>query len=254
MADDALTRPLRPQEGGPPEDPLLAYWLAGGRVMCREGGGTPVAGADPANFEFFAGGFGRDGRHAWFLSSRLRGADGARFRALNFAWFSDGAGVWCVGGRVKDADGASFEACDAGVAWINGLPFPHSYGRDRERVFFYDFQGKASWVRKADPASFESLGDGAFGLDARHVFRGHAVLARADRGSWRKLGGYYSRDARRIFYDNRAIADADPESFRVVASRHGDTQLARDARTRWWNDQPVSDAYAEELWRREALD
>lgn len=251
--DLATARPLR--EGEDPHDPLQAYWRDGDRVVCREAGGTPLRGADPGAFVWYPGGFGCDGRHAWFMGSRLRDADGSRFRALNYAWFGDGAGVWCVGGRVKDADGTRFEACDEGVQWIDGTPIPRSYGKDGERVFFYDFNGKANWVRKADPASFESLEGALFGRDARHVFCGHATLAGADRARWRMLGGHYSRDEKRVYYFNRVVGGADLASFRVVPSRRGDLPLARDAHRRYLAGQPVDgDAWAGQQWQRDALE
>lgn len=255
IPDDALCAPRALREGHDPADPYQVYWTESDRVICAEGGGTPLRGADPADFRYFAGGFGHDRRGAWFMGSRLRDADGSRFRALNYTWFTDGAGVWCVGGRVKYADGARFEPCDAGVEWINRAPIPRSYGKDGERVFFYDFNGKANWVRKADPASFESLDGARFGRDARHVFSGHATIARAERASWRMLGGHYSRDASRIYYSNRVIEGADPESFRVVPSRYGDFQFARDIHRRYWNDMcREGQPFDEDLWRRHALE
>lgn len=255
IPDDALCAPRALREGNDPADPYQVYWTENGLVFCTEGGGIPLRGADPVSFRYFAGGFGHDRRGAWFMGSRLRDADGSRFRALNYTWFTDGAGVWCVGGRVKEADGTRFDACDAGVDWINGAPIPRSYGKDGERVFFYDFNGKANWVRKADPASFESLEGARFGRDANHVFSGHATIARAERASWRMLGGHYSRDARRIYYFNRVIEGADLESFRVVPSRYDDFQFARDIHRRYWNDESrEGQTFDEDLWRRHALE
>lgn len=254
IPDQTLLAPRTLREGKDPDDELQVYWLDRGRVVCAEGGGTTLRGADPLTFRYWAGSFGHDQRGAWFLGSRLRDADGSRFRALNHAWFTDGTGVWCVGGRVKDADGATFEACDAGVQWINGSPIPRSYGKDQARVFFYDFNGKANWVRKADPRSFESLDGALFGRDDQHVFCGHATIAKADRARWRRLGGNYSRDDKRIFYFNRIIEGADLDSFEVVPSRYGDYQFARDARRRYWNDNELAgDEHAQAFWRMHAL-
>ncbi|WP_176693284.1 DKNYY domain-containing protein [Arenimonas terrae] len=241
-----LARP--PATSALDDDPFHLYWREGDRILCRLD--RVVAGADADSFVFYLGAFARDRRRCYFLESRLNGADPERFHALNYTWFKDANAVWCIGGKVKDAHAASFEACDDGVDDLDGTWIPHSYGRDEARVFHYDFSGKANWVRKAESASFRSLGDGYFGVDARTVFCGHASIAKADVASWRKLGGFYSRDDRRIFYFNREITVADPHSFRVVPAADGRTQLARDDRHRYVNDVPIGgDPVAAARWR-----
>lgn len=239
-------KPLRPGTEYIEGDPYRLYWIRDGAVVC--GPETVVRGADADSFVFWLGSFAKDGRHCYYMGGRLGGANPQAFHALNNAYFKDDRYVWCIGGRIKDADAPSFAACDDGIYDLDGLPIPHGYGKDRLRVFYYDFNGKACWVRKADPATFQSLNDGHFGRDQRTIFCGHASIAGADAASWRKLGGYYSKDGRRIYYFNRVIKDADLESFRVVPAKQGNTQLARDRYRFYWNDQAVDYDY----WLKDA--
>jgi len=54
--------------------------------------------------------------------------------------------------------------CDDGSHDLgNGVHVPHGFGKDATRVFYYDFNGKPNWVRKASPDTFVSHNDGYFG-------------------------------------------------------------------------------------------
>lgn len=241
-----FTRPLRPGAEHSEHDPYRLYWIRNGTVVC--GRDSVVRGADADSFVFWLGSFAKDRRHCYYMDRRLAGANPLVFHALNNTYFKDDRSVWCIGGRIKDADAPSFVACDDGIYDLDGLPVPHGYGKDRHRVFYYDFNGKACWVRKADPATFESLNDGHFGRDHRTIFCGEASIAGADANTWQKLGGYYSKDRKRVYYFNRVIKDADLESFRVVPAQRGNTQLARDRYRCYWNDQIVDYDY----WLKDA--
>jgi hypothetical protein len=192
-------------------------------------------GADPATFRFYLGRFAKDRKHCYCGTSLLRGANPAAFRALNYTFAADHQFVWTLGGKVKDADATSFVACDDGFVELGqGSRAPHSFGKDKQRVYYYDFDGRPNWVRKASADSFVSLNDGYFGKDANLVFCGRAMLPKASVDCWQKVGGYYSRDDVRVYYLNRRLPDADPESFEFIGPEE---QLARDKRRLYRRDE-----------------
>ena len=222
--DDLATRRLAGAfiEG----DETTAYWTDGKKVRYRH---FDVRGADADSFLFYLGAFAKDARHCYCTSRRLTGADPATFRMLNFTWACDDAAVWCLGGRVKDADVRSFEVCDQGfvAAGASHQRAPAGYAKDRNHVYFYNFDGKANVVKKAEPASFVSHGDGSYAHDAQWVFWEHTRLPKADPGSWRRLEGLYSRDSLRLYYCNREVKGADLPSFKTTL--RGFLPLARDS-------------------------
>lgn len=108
------------------------------------------------------------------------------------------------------------------------------------RVYYYDYDGKPNWVRKATSESFVSLNDGHFGKDDNFVFCGAATIPKAKVEHWQKLDGYYSRDDQRLFYYNRHIRAADYDSFEVVPTGIDYLQLAKDKNNFYWNDRIVT--------------
>jgi hypothetical protein len=169
---------------------------------------------DIASFKAFRGNFARDRNYCYHGMRRLKGANPMTFTMLNFTWATDRQTVWCMGGTVADAAGETFEACDDGHYEAIDR-HPSSYGKDLHRVFQYDADGKACWVRKADPSSFEAISAGEFGRDAHFVFCGSSVIPKARRDHWQYMGNNYSKDDRRVFYFNRVVEGADIESFQV---------------------------------------
>ena len=212
-------------------DPTTVYWIKDrSTVMFRK---YPLRGADTSSFRFYLGCFAKDVRHCYCTSSRLTGANPSTFQALNYTYFKDEAHVWTIGGKLKDADAATFSVCDDGILAeadvVATVPKPllaFGYAKDKHRVYYYGLDARNGSVRKADPASFVSLGDGHFGKDDQAVFCGFAPLPRADVASWGKLGGLYSKDIRHVYYTGKLLRGADPSSFLVVDAPH--QQLARD--------------------------
>lgn len=222
------------------EDLTTLYWLNDGKICYRH---YPIRGADADSFRFYLGSFAKDRKHCYCTFSRLAGGNAATFRALNYTYATDGQSVWTLGGRIKDADAESFIVCDDGSYDIGrNLRVPHGFGKDKDRVFFYDYDGKPNWVRKASPQSFVSLSDGHFGQDEQFVFFGAVTLPKAKVQQWRKLGGYYSTDDTRVFYANREIKDADVASFEVIRSpipSRDFIQAAKDRNHYYSNDRIV---------------
>ncbi len=167
----------------------------------------------------------------------MRNARPSTFRALNYTYTTDGQFVWTIGGKIKDADAESFVVCDDGCNDLGmGHRAPYGFGKDKERVYYYNFDGKPNWVRKASADSFVSMNDGRFGKDAHFVFCGCAMLPKANVGCWKKVGGFYSKDDEQVYYLNRRLRDADAESFEFIGPAE---QLARDKRRLYRRDEIV---------------
>ena len=235
IADDVLERV--PGTVFNDRDPATHYWVQDGQVLFRQ---YPIRGADPESFRFYLGSFAKDRRHCYVVNRRLTGGNSATFRALNNTYATDGKSVWALGGKLKECDAESFVVCDDGVYEMgSGVRTPHGFGKDRSRVFYYDFNGTPNWVRNASAASFVSLNDGFFGKDERAVFCGVAELPKANVQQWTKLGNHYSRDDARIYFLNRCIREADYASFEVIPDEVG-FPIARDKRNFYQNSQAVS--------------
>lgn len=239
MAIDDHIREFPPARAFREDDPTTLYWIRGDTILYRH---YPVKGAHIDSFSFYLGSFAKDRKHCYCTSTRLAGGNGATFRALNFAYATDGISVWTMGGKIKDADPESFVVCDDGVHYLgSGSPAPYGFGKDKNRVFYYDFDGKPNWVRKAASASFVSLNDGHYGKDDSFVFCGVATLPKAKVDYWRKIGGYYSKDDARVYYFSRLIRDADYDTFEVVDTS-GFLQMAKDKNRFYETDRVVSEA------------
>lgn len=217
------------------------YWVKDHKVMY---GRSPVRGADLPTFRFYLGGhFAKDSRYCYRQHGRLTGGNSAAFQALNIAYFKDDKNVWQFGGRLKDADASTFTVCDDGVSCVDGIYDPifcwgYGFAKDKARVFYCAPGEGGRCVRKADPASFVSLGDGQFGKDERAAFCGIGALPKADAKSWTRIGGCYSRDRERVYCQNHLIPQADSESFVVVDSSF----MARDSQRYYWSGKEVDRA------------
>lgn len=208
------------------------YWLNDGKVVWKR---STVKDADVESFRYYAGGWARDKNRCYRQHSPLRDADPTSFRALNFTFYTDGSSVWVLGGKIKEADASTFEVCDDGAQGLGpGVVVPYSYGKDKTRVFYYDFDGKPTWVRKASPATFESLNDGHFAKDDSFVFCGSATIPKAKVKYWSKIGEYYSKDDKRVYYFNRTVENADTASFQCL-----DRYWAKDTSRCYFQDKVI---------------
>jgi hypothetical protein len=247
-------------------DETALYWTDGKKVYFRL---YEIKGADIETFEQFPGCWAKDKKHCYSGATRLQNSDPTTFEVLNFTYAKDKTNVWTLGGRIPDADPLTFEVCDSGrhslgpkfkwtpdgkspdrqKIWYESF-VPYGYGKDKNSVYYYDFDGKPVVVKKATPSSFRSLGDGYFGYDEKFVFCGHATIPKANPATWGRLreGYYYSKDQGRIYYFNRLIKDADVETFEVVVvpvATGTPLQLAKDKNTGYWNDNPLPHAELE---------
>ena len=240
------------------------YWTDGKTVYFRI---YEIKGANIESFEQFSGSWAKDKKHCYLTSTSLQGADPETFEVLNFAYAKDKSNVWTMGGRIPEADSDTFEVCDSGKKslgrnfdkkqkiWYE-LFVPYGFGKDKNNVYYYDYQGKTKIVKKGIPSSFQSLGDGKFSYDEKSVFCGHSVIPKANPATWKKLHNdyYYSKDQNRIYYFNRLIKEADAETFEVVVlpvATGLPYQYARDKNFGYWNDHAHSLEEFENMIRKE---
>lgn len=232
------------------QDASTHYWTDGTAVHWKQ---YMLKGADPATFQHFPGSWAKDHKHCYWGNTQLKGADPVSFEALNFTYAKDKTYVWTQAGRITDADASSFVVCDGGRLPMGAytqkigdqlvscdLFAPYGFAKDANKVYYYDFRGKAKVVNKADASSFVSLDDGYFGFDQTQVFCGASLLPKAQTKNWQKLHQhyYYSRSEAHIYYLNRLIPGADAETFEVVVigSLPAPVQLAKDKFRFYWND------------------
>lgn len=243
LPDD--TREYTPGHRFREDDKTTQYWIRGKQILYRH---YPLSNAHIPSFRFYLGSFAKDHKNCYCAGSRFKGGNGQTFRALNFCYATDGCFVWTMGGKINDADAESFVVCDDGVHFLTGgVRVPHGFGKDKNRVYYYDYVGKTKWVRKASPETFHSLNDGYFARDDNFVFCGDAVLRDARVEHWLKIGGYFSRDDRRVFYFDREIATADYDTFEVVPSGRDHVQLAKDKNNFYRNADVIDAAKFDEM-------
>ena len=229
------------------EGESTTYWIRDKTVHWRP---YPIRGADVATFRFYLGDFAKDRKNCYCRNKRLTGGTPATFRALNFNFATDGHFVWALGGKVQDADAETFVVCDDGVEYQgSGSRIPNGYGKDKDRVFYSDFQGQPKWVRKASPASFVSFNDTFFGKDENFVFVGYATISKARVEHWKRIGGTYSKDDRRVFHGNTEMKEVDLDSFRVIVTES--SNLAKDKRHCYWGSRIIDPAEFDSILKKD---
>jgi len=237
-------------------DESTFFWTDGKKVYFR---GYEIKGADIESFEHFSGSWAKDRKNCYSGNMKLQGADPSTFEVMNFTYAKDNSSVWTIGGRVIEADIETFEVCDSGK---NSLGFsfrkldneqfiryeifvPYGFAKDRNTVYYYDFQGKTKIVKNAIAESFVSLNDSYFGYDEKAVFCGAKTIPKANPATWKKLqeNYFYSKDESRIYYFNRLIKEADAETFEVVVISNltgTPLQYAKDKNHYYTNDEICS--------------
>jgi hypothetical protein len=215
------------------------YWLQNGVVRFRS---RTLADADAHSFQFFLGGYAVDQKHCYCGAKKMK-ADRATFEVLNYTYTKDKENVWAMGVRIPTADAATFTVCDDGAYYYlsGGDPVWHGYGKDKNGVYYYDCEGKPKLLKKADPATFVSLGDKIFGKDANHVFYYTSVLPKADPATWGVIAGAYSRDAKRVFNCKDALpAAVDPQKFEVLLQGEAKFRAGHDGSHYFYFDMPIT--------------
>lgn len=231
------------------------YWTDGKTIFYRT---LEIKNGDIESFEHFFGVWAKDKRNCYSGATKLKDAESLTFDALNLTYAKDKENVWVLAGKITDADAETFEVCDNGKRSLGKSLVtnkeqrilqeqfvPYGFGRDKNNVYYYDFQGKGKIVNKADTETFISLDDNYFGYDANYVFCGISILPKANPKSWKKFkeNYFYSKDGNNIFYFNRLIKDADAVSFEIVelpTITGTAKQYAKDKFSVYNNDRKIS--------------
>lgn len=241
-------------------DRIYEYWTDGQKVYFNF---SEIKGVDIESFQQYPGSWAKDKKNCYSSDRKLQGANIESFKVLNFTYAKDDRNVWTLAGSLKDVDAKTFEVCDNGKfslgkdrdkktgIWYE-LFVPHGFGKDKNNVYYYDFQGKPSVVKNALVKTFVSLDDGRFGYDEKNVFCGKQKLPKVDAKTWQKINDSYnySKDKKSIYYLGRIIKDADYETFQVIekkVERGLPKQLARDKNNYYWNDSITPREKIEEL-------
>jgi hypothetical protein len=233
------------------------YWTDGVKVYFMH---HEIKGADIETFEQYPGSWAKDKKHCYSGDSALKGADVQSFKVLNFTYAKDNKNVWTLGGMIKDADANTFEVCDDGRKYngkiyektpsmAGGIIYdsfaPCGYGKDKNSVYYYGFEGKPKIVKNASPETFVSLNDGCYGYDSKTVFYKTYKLNKANPKTWKKLkeNYYYSKDKDVIYYVNRIITEANAATFEVLEKTEElfePPQLAKDKHNYYRNDRIIT--------------
>lgn len=208
-------------------------------------GNEEVRSADHDSFVIcFTRTFAKDKYKCYAGAKPLRNADADSFHSLNWTYAKDKSHVWTLCGVIKEADASSFQVCDSGMYFNNGLIYPYGYGKDCNFVFYYDYSGKPTIIKTAEPETFRSLDDGLYGMDSKSIFYGKKKLNRADTNSWMKVSELHSKDTNRCFYQNREIKGADPITFLAETRKDGWDIFSRDKKHYYlWGEEVCQEEY-----------
>ena len=105
------------------------------------------------------------------------------------------------------------------------------YKNDGKEVTYHSWNegsGHTSFRVKADPATFEDLGDN-YGRDKHHAFLEGSIIEGADGATFKYLGHCYSVDANHVFCYDTIMSTADPKSFKVHSAL-----LTEDKKDYYW--------------------
>lgn len=200
-----------------PIESKKGVWIDGNVVMYDN---VIIEKLDASSLQFcLTYGFAMDDKCVYCYGSTK--ADCTTFHSLSGTFAKDKNNVWYLKGIVKEADTESFVACDDGLqirlphGIFSTLFIPMGFGKDKESVFYYGFEGQASKVKDADSMTFVSMNDGCFGKDTNNIYYKKSKLPKANVASWRKLNELYSTDGERVYYMNRIVKGADINSFRI---------------------------------------
>jgi len=253
-------RPLNDYDADNPE---TEFWSDGNKVYHGKWG--EFKGVNLKTFVHY-GFWCKDDRKCFHGRHWLKDANADTFKALNYTFAIDENNVYTITGKVKDADIKTFEVLDNGKSflWHNkaGIPLytPKGYAKDKNNVYYENYEGKTKIIKQADLETFESIGDTYFAKDKNHIFGNGKIIKKADINTWAKFTetplSYYSKDDKRIFYGFWEI-NVDYETFELVIPENAKSikfQFAKDKNNFYRNGAIISfdefEDYFEE-WKSE---
>ena len=255
----------RPHNDYDPNNPETIFWTDGTYVYFNTGEtrkeiwqgseksyyATHLKGANPKTF-LYEGFWGKDDKKCFCGESWLKNADVETFKAVNYTYAIDKNHVYTIVGKVKDADVETFEVLDNGKSFLwyssTGIPIyiPNGYAKDKNHVYYDNYEGKTKIIKNAHLETFKSLGDTYFASDKNHIYGNGKVLKKANVNSWKKLTelpmSLYSKDDTRVFYGFWEI-DVDYETFEVllpIKAKSIAYQLAKDKNNFYHNGEIIS--------------
>lgn len=230
-------------------NPKTEFWTDGIQVYHQK---SILRGANPETF-FYDGIFAKDGNKCFCGESWIKDADLDTFRVLNYTYAIDKNYVYTITGKVKNADIQSFEVLDDGksLLWYNKAGIPEytfkGYAKDKNNIYYHNYEGKPKVIKKADLDTFESLNDGYFAKDKNNIYGNGRIIKKANVSSWNKasnLNTLYSKDHRHLFYGFWEI-EAHFETFEVEVPQNAKCiqyQIARDKDNYYRNGEIITQA------------
>jgi hypothetical protein len=155
------------------KQPSVGYEIREGKVTFFSLlGRQRVEAADPATFQYIAGGFGKDRQHVFFGAAVVEDADPASFRVMDFATGHDNKSIYRTSARCTACDVKSFRKINE-----------HWYIDDGAA---YSALGNGGWTRTPDTdrRSFQPLNQW-YAKDIRSVFIEGERIAGADAHSFK---------------------------------------------------------------------
>ncbi len=239
---------------------MISYWTDNKKVYWRT---SIIKNADIETFTVFNSIFAKDKKHCYLQSHALKGANPEIFTALNNCFAKDDTNAWTTGGCIKDIDVETFQVCDEGInkpiiisdnEFKDGIKrkvqtkIPYGYAKDKNNVFYENFQGKIKILKKASSDSFESLNNGSYGFDRNFVFYQQYIIQKANPKTWFIIdfdkNSCYSKDDKYVFYCNKIIKGADAETFELceVKGENGYIEYFGKDKDNYYNKLDVSTA------------
>lgn len=218
------------------DDPETYFWTDGKKVFHQK---SLLRGANPETF-LFDGIFAKDDNKCFCGESWLKDAEVETFKTLNFTYAIDKNNFYTITGKVNNADIETFKVLDDGKGLLgyNKIGIPeytfNSYAKDKNNVYYHNYDGKPKIIKNADVNTFISLYDGYFAKDKNHIYGNGKIIKNADVKSWDSISkisnSYYSKDCKRIFYGFWEIkADYETSQLEIQENAKSVTyQLARD--------------------------
>jgi hypothetical protein len=194
----------------------VPIWENNGKKVLHRG--RPVRGADPKTFEVLLGNYARDAKSVFFHSIKSPKIDRDTFRPLNANFGVDATQAYFVVTPIKGADPKTFRVLDSSlVTFSMGAFIASGYAADANSVWHASSQGIYR-IKKADPATFVSLGN-YYGCDRERVYFHATQIHGADRVTWRHWAGLLSIDKDNVFFTSKRIEGVDRPSVWLLTAR-----------------------------------
>ncbi|WP_159019952.1 DKNYY domain-containing protein [Algibacter sp. L3A6] len=226
---------IEPQFYDSKNQELIYYWTDKKRVYWKE---RIIKNADIESFIVYNRLFAKDKNRCYLQGTSIQNSNPKKFTSLNNCYAKDENYVWTTGGIIKNIDSETFEVCDDGIQKPISiikkefkdnsfktvkLKIPYGYAKDKDNVYYENYQGKTKVLKKANSETFRSLNNGYYGLDNSFVFYGQNIIQKANPKTWKLIdfenNKWFSKDEKSVFYTNKIIKGADVETFELYKAK-----------------------------------